>query len=139
MLGRPIVAFLWALPPGWRHAAGRAAETSPVNSAWRFLTAPSNAFVIHSAVIWAWHIPRAYQASVRNDLVHSLQHLSFLVTALLFWWACIRQRFARRYYGPGLLYTLQLSGNQSALDPHGPGVRHVPSHTRNDGRRLGGS
>lgn len=35
---------------------------------------------------------------------HTAQHVSFLVSALLFWWALIRVHGARRQYGAAVLY-----------------------------------
>ncbi len=39
--------------------------------------------------LWAWHHPAAYQAALRNDLLHDLEHLAFFGTTLLFWWPVI--------------------------------------------------
>jgi cytochrome c oxidase assembly factor CtaG len=33
-----------------------------------------------------WHDPNAYNAALRYDWVHDLEHLTFFGTALLFWW-----------------------------------------------------
>ncbi|TGV96544.1 cytochrome c oxidase assembly protein, partial [Mesorhizobium sp. M2E.F.Ca.ET.154.01.1.1] len=37
--------------------------------------------------IWAWHVPILFDAVVTDTALHRLQHLSFFVTAILFWWA----------------------------------------------------
>jgi cytochrome c oxidase assembly factor CtaG len=39
--------------------------------------------------VWGWHLPGAYGASLRFELVHDAQHLSFFLAALLFWWPVI--------------------------------------------------
>jgi cytochrome c oxidase assembly factor CtaG len=40
--------------------------------------------------IWVWHVPVLFDAAVTDIALHRLQHLSFLLTALLFWWALVR-------------------------------------------------
>ena len=36
--------------------------------------------------MWFWHIPVFYDATLHNDLVHVLEHLSFAAAGLLYWW-----------------------------------------------------
>ena len=89
-LARPIGAFLWALPPGLRRGLGDAARRPALRSAWRFVTTPLTATALHGVSIWLWHIPALFDLAVQNLTVHRLQHLTFLLTALLFWWALVR-------------------------------------------------
>ena len=35
-----------------------------------------------SAVIWAWHIPAAYDEAARHEGIHALEHFSFLLAAV---------------------------------------------------------
>ncbi|MBV9772379.1 MAG: cytochrome c oxidase assembly protein, partial [Gemmatimonadetes bacterium] len=92
VLGRPLIPFLWAVPIGWRRALGRWAKGGAVRGGWRALTAPFPAWLLHAAALWLWHLPGPYQATLRSDLVHTLQHASFLGTALLFWWTVVHGR-----------------------------------------------
>ncbi len=87
VLSRPLVAFLWALPIEWRRRLGRIVRPDPVQWTWRVLTAALSAWLIHAAVLWVWHIPALFVLTLKGDLVHSLQHLSFLFAALLYWWS----------------------------------------------------
>jgi putative membrane protein len=95
VLGRPIVPFLWALPVSWRRALGSWTASSPLSTAWTFLTLPLVAWTAHALAIWLWHAPALYQATLDSDLMHTLQHLSFLGTAVLFWWTVLRWREGR--------------------------------------------
>ena len=118
VLGRPLVPFLWALPIGWRRGLGRWAKAGAARGTWRWLTAPLNAWLLHGAAIWLWHAPAAYEASLRSDLVHTLQHASFLGTALLFWYALVHGREGRLGYGAAVFYlfaTAMHSGGLGAL------------------------
>ena len=50
------------------------------------LTRPIVAFALSSLVIILWHLPTLYDASLRSEPVHVVQHQLFLFTALLVWW-----------------------------------------------------
>jgi putative membrane protein len=92
VLGRPLIAFLWALPVSWRRGAGGAARARIPVAVWGVITRPSVAFGLHAIALWTWHLPRFYQATLTSELVHSLQHTTFLATALLFWWTILTAR-----------------------------------------------
>ncbi|MGH8057134.1 MAG: cytochrome c oxidase assembly protein, partial [Candidatus Entotheonellia bacterium] len=51
---------------------------------WMGLTLP-----LYMVNLWGWHYPPAFEAALRNDLIHDLQHLSFFIGGLLFWWPII--------------------------------------------------
>ena len=48
---------------------------------------PTVAWLLHTTTIWFWHAAGPYTAAVVNPIVHGLEHLTFLGTAVLFWWA----------------------------------------------------
>ncbi len=52
----------------------------------RLLTNAGVAWLLSTAVFFGWHIPALYNAAVLNDGLHSLEHVGFLFTAILFWW-----------------------------------------------------
>ena len=41
--------------------------------------------ILHAVALWVWHLPSLYDGAMENALLHMLQHLSFLGTAVLFW------------------------------------------------------
>ncbi len=94
--GRPGPAFLWGLPNPLR-SAGAAVTRLPI---WRVLTDPVVATVLQGIAIWAWHAPRLFDLALQNTGWHIAQHLSFIVTALLFWWAML---FGRGGQGTAIL------------------------------------
>jgi putative membrane protein len=104
VLGRPIIAFLWALPPRWRRKTGVLARTRGVATSWRVISMPAVAFALHAIALWTWHLPRLYQATLTSEVVHSLQHTSFLVTAILFWWTIFAARGGELRRGAAVLY-----------------------------------
>ena len=115
VLGRPAVPMLWGLPDSVRKPVGRTFTTRSVTAAWRLLTVPLAAFVLHAATIWIWHAPSLYDASVTNELVHAAQHLSFLVTALLFWWSVFHGRGNRKSDGSAILWLFATAVHTSLL------------------------
>jgi putative membrane protein len=50
------------------------------------LTNPPLAFILFNVTFLLWHIPVAYEAALNNELVHLIEHLCFMGTAILFWW-----------------------------------------------------
>jgi putative membrane protein len=104
VLGRPLVPYLWGLPEDWRRGAGQWSKRRWVARTWNFVSHPLHAWWIHFVALWGWHVPRLFQATLTSDLVHTAQHLSFLVSALLFWWALFRRHGADKQYGGALFY-----------------------------------
>jgi putative membrane protein len=80
-----VVPLLWlrGLPPWLLRPLARAPGVGPV--AFR-LTRPLAALAVASAVQVAWHFPVAFDAALRVEALHALEHLSFLGAGLLFWW-----------------------------------------------------
>src|SRR3989440_12125384 len=52
----------------------------------RVHVSPLAANVIFNVVLAAWHLPFLYEATLRNQPVHVLEHLSFIAVGALFWW-----------------------------------------------------
>lgn len=113
VLGRPLPVWLWSLPAGWRRPVGQAFTGNRWLHAWRALSSPSGAWLIHALVIWGWHVPLLFEAAVRSTPVHVLQHLSFLLSALLFWWSVLRQP-GMRAHAPVALVSVFTTGMHTA-------------------------
>lgn len=96
VLSAPERAWTWALPHKWRRL-GRARIIGCLMQAWSALTQPLTAFVLHSAALWAWHAPALFDAALRDEGVHTLEHLTFFVTALMFWSGVCARRTAPGY------------------------------------------
>lgn len=52
----------------------------------RFLTYPAIAFVLFNADFFIWHAPALYNATLENQNIHILEHLTFIIFGLLNWW-----------------------------------------------------
>ncbi len=104
VFGQPLLAMLWAVPAGRRATLTRALRRAPVVSTWRWLTTPLVVFLLHGAALWIWHLPWLFEWALRDDSVHAVQHISFVITAALFWWGMVHGRYGRAGYGVGVLY-----------------------------------
>jgi cytochrome c oxidase assembly factor CtaG len=59
--------------------------------------------VAYVGVMWLWHVPALYDASLEHASVHTLEHLSFGAAGLLYWWyllSPIRSRLRLAGMGP---------------------------------------
>jgi cytochrome c oxidase assembly factor CtaG len=89
VLSVPLTAGLWALPLAARRAAGGVAHAPGIRQGWRWLTLPLFAWALYAASLWLWHMPRFYEAAAGDEWVHVLEHVCFLGSALMLWWAAL--------------------------------------------------
>ncbi|TIT04189.1 cytochrome c oxidase assembly protein [Mesorhizobium sp.] len=89
VLARPIGVLLWGQPRSIRRLVRNAVKTALVGKAWDALSTGPGATLLHGFAIWIWHVPALFDAAVSDITLHRLQHLSFFVTAVLFWWAMV--------------------------------------------------
>jgi len=114
-LGEPLAATLWAFPVGARRTVGRWARRRAVRGAWLVLRAPAVVWVLHVSTMWVWHAPRLYESALRHPAVHALEHASFFVPALLFWWLLADRRARGRMGFGGSLLLLFTAALQSTV------------------------
>lgn len=81
LAGRPDVMILVALPRRRRSAPARIARSA--------LRSPLVAAAAHGVAMWGWHAPPAFDAALQSEVLHGLEHFSFVATALWFWAAVI--------------------------------------------------
>ncbi|HZT86454.1 MAG TPA: cytochrome c oxidase assembly protein [Stellaceae bacterium] len=119
VMGRPAIAFLWAFGPKGRRRVGRL---------WGGLgCGRAVGALMHRVLVWllfcgafiVWHFPGPYQAALRDEGLHTIEHLCFLVTALMFWSIVIEPSGRRRLdYGATIVFVATaaiLSGLPGAL------------------------
>jgi putative membrane protein len=107
------------LPSRWRRSIGDASV--------RYLSLlhyvdglrrPVAAFMLSASVLWVWHTPTLYDLALRNPLAHTLEHASFLGTAILYWQPLFngkhRESIRLRSNGQRTLY-LVAGGMQSGI------------------------
>lgn len=115
VLARPLGALVWGLPAAWRPGSAALAQRLGLQWAMRVLTRPAIAWAVHAATLWAWHAPLLFQAAVKKPWVHDLQHTSFLIGALVFWWALLEGRGGSRRQVAGVFYLFTTLVHTSVL------------------------
>jgi cytochrome c oxidase assembly factor CtaG len=89
-LGNPFPIGVWGLPRTARLAAVDVfSQSSPVRTMVASVTQPILAFFIFLFVYLGWHDPGAYNSALTHSWVHDLQHITFFLAAMLFWWHVI--------------------------------------------------
>jgi putative membrane protein len=104
VLSHPMAAFLRAFPAPVSHELGRLSNTHLWKIIWGGISHPFVAWSLHAIVLWGWHAPYLFQATLHNEWVHAAQHISFILSSLLFWWAIIHGHRGATNYGTAVLY-----------------------------------
>jgi len=89
-LGEPFTIGLWGLPISLRHFVGN--QFAPEARFRRILqacTSPGVAWLAFVCVFSGWHDPNAYNLAQGREWVHDLEHITFFVTSLMFWWPVV--------------------------------------------------
>jgi len=87
LIANPLPFTLWGMPATLRHQLGDLLRRGAwLRRALTALTSPGVVWIALVVVLVGWHDPRAYDAALRSDFVHNLEHLSFFAVAMLFWW-----------------------------------------------------
>jgi len=92
VLAHPLGPMLWAFPAPARRALGATGRWVPLREVWRRLTAPVAATLLQAAALWLWHAPSLFDLALASEGWHIAQHLSFFISALLFWQAMLGYR-----------------------------------------------
>lgn len=115
VMSRPLGPLVWGLPAAWRPGAAALAKGLGLQAAMRTLTQPLTAWWVHAVVLWGWHAPQMFEAALTRSWVHDLQHASFLVGSLVFWWALFQSHGGRRREGAAVFYLFTTLLHTSAL------------------------
>src|SRR6266568_246310 len=92
----------------------------------RILTYPAVAFFLYNTDFWLWHAPPLYNATLENEGIHILEHITFIVFGVLNWWPIfspVEKGLPRLSLGGQILY-LFLSGMPSVA--LGAGLTFLP-------------
>lgn len=78
----------------------------------RRLTEPVVAQVVAAAVMVSWHVPPLYGATLHNEGVHVIEHLTFIASGVMLWWPVLDATSAQSHMhlgAPGKLAYLLLA------------------------------
>jgi cytochrome c oxidase assembly factor CtaG len=91
LLANPMPFLLWGFPPRIRRRVGIGigrviGSSAHSRNTVKSLTGPGLTWMIWVIVIIGWHDPAAYDAALRSEFIHDLEHISFFFVGMLFWW-----------------------------------------------------
>lgn len=86
LLGAPFAV----LTGGQGASASAALERGARSAVGRFFGHPVVTWLLATAVVVGWHLPRVLELTLKAPVWHTLQHASFLLAGFLFWWPVVR-------------------------------------------------
>ncbi len=139
-LGAPLPTLIHAFPDRPRRRLLRVwrwAVRSHQGGAWWAWMA--TAVVLQSVALWGWHEPGAFQAAVRNNALHGIEHTTLLVTSVFFWWTLVTGRRSRILAGILALFFASLPGTALGAAMTLSGHAWYPLYGRGlGGQQMGG-
>ena len=87
LMANPFPVLLWGMPSGIRRWVGsHFCRQANFRRALVFFSRPGLVWLYFVVLYVGWHDPAAYDAALRSDIIHDIEHLSFFVASLLYWW-----------------------------------------------------
>lgn len=99
LLGAPVMPLLHGLPRQLVQAAGPLFRWPPLQWIGRMISQPVVCWFAATAALVGWHIPAVFKLALLWEPLHVVEHASFLLAGLLFWWPVI-QPWPRVASGP---------------------------------------
>lgn len=91
LLANPMIPVLRGFPrPVARKVLAPILRWPPLVRFFRTITHPAFCWIAFSISMIGWHMPGPYDLALRSDTWHEIEHASFLVTSLLFWWPVVQ-------------------------------------------------
>ncbi len=117
LLGEFSIAFLHGIGRQPAHALQRTwARSRAARALWHRMTSPWFAWSFFALSMWLWHVPPFYDAALRSEWLHILEHALFLFSSLLFWWYVLQPSPDRAVrYGAVVLFLFTTLLHESAL------------------------
>lgn len=84
-----------------------------LRAAFRWLRKPLVAIPLYVVVLYAWHLDVFFVGALQNDVVHAIQHQSFVAISILVWWSAIepnRRRVSGALWKIGHITAARLAG-----------------------------
>jgi cytochrome c oxidase assembly factor CtaG len=109
LLGAPQIPIVRAIPPALaRRSVGLVAKSRTARRLFAGVTHPLTALALFTVVMLGWHLPGPFQAALRSDDWHIIEHGCMIAAGLLFWYPVIRpwpaaERWSRWALVPYLL------------------------------------
>ncbi len=91
LITNPMPMILWGLPDRVRQGVGTGigrllGREAAFRHSLRSVTGGGVVWLIWVVALLGWHDPALYNAALESQLVHDIEHLTFFLASLLFWW-----------------------------------------------------
>jgi cytochrome c oxidase assembly factor CtaG len=99
-----VIPSLWLL--GTPRSLADTAQRIPwIHRAEQVLANPLLSWPLGVGCMLAWHIPALFNSALAHDALHIFQHLTFLITGVIFWWPVLHPiRDQRLPFLPAIAY-----------------------------------
>ena len=153
-LGDPFPIMLWALPAGPRRALGALfTRDSWFRRALTVVTQPGICWLIFLFVYIGWHDPSLYDLALRVPWVHNLEHVTFFLAAMLFWWPVVNSAphlhkplpywvriiYLIAFVPPNAITGVSIATATEIIYPHYATVPHIWGFTALEDQAWGGA
>ncbi len=108
VLGAPLVPMLRGLPRWLIRGLRPVFASRGVHAVAHGLAHPAVAWLLMNVAYLGWHVPQAFELTLRSEAWHNTEHMCFLFTSIAFWWVVVepwpsRRRWSRWMVIPYLL------------------------------------
>ena len=98
VLGAPSVPSLRGIPKVFRVALRPFFRARWLHRMARFFLHPVTAWLLMNIAYLGWHVPAAFELTLRSEAIHQVEHASFFLTSLAFWWVVLAPWPSRRVW-----------------------------------------
>ncbi len=81
----------------------------------RMLSQPVVAWLVGILTLSLWHLPVLYEAGLESERIHIVEHLCFIVSAVIFWYPAIAASAEHRLSSLGSMIYLNAAGIENTL------------------------
>ncbi len=110
-LGAPVVPMLRGVPRPIIRALRPAFASHWLQGFVHVLSRPLFAWLLMNVAYLGWHVPAAFELTLRSETTHSVEHLTFLLTSMLFWWIVLLPWPARAHGSRWIVIPFLLSAD----------------------------
>jgi len=108
VLGAPLVPMLRGLPRWLIRGLRPVFASRVVHKVGHVLVHPVFAWLVMNVAYLGWHVPQAFELTLRSEAWHNTEHMCFLFTSIAFWWVIVepwpsKRRWSRWMVIPYLL------------------------------------
>jgi putative membrane protein len=118
LLGAPWIVIMRAIPPMVaKRTIGSILKRHPCKHFLGVVTNPVGAFLLFSVAMLGWHLPGLFELALRSNWWHAIEHASFILGGILFWYPVVRPWPAVERWSPWALvpYLLIADAENSIL------------------------